>query len=114
MSRTYRRVSFNKKQKAKMMQRYWQYHSEAKVTAFYEKKREEVSSDKDIYKPALPYRYHSDNYYSKDNRRKKSFIKVMENKIRTDSKRAIHNFTLELVDDVYLTASSKSVKRLID
>lgn len=114
MSKTYRRSNFNKKQKSKRMNRYWQIHSEQEVNDFYEKCLSEVENGRKMYMPSHPYRYHSDNYYSKNNLRKKIFLRNKEIKLRRESKQAIHQYILGIKDDVYININPNCITRIID
>lgn len=114
MSRTNRRVKFNKKSKAKMLFRYWQYHSEEEVLSFYFRCLIKKDISGMMYEPSFPYRYHSDNYYSKNNRRKKYFIKIHKIKVRQQSNKEIHLFMLGLQDDIFMNEKVHNINRLID
>lgn len=114
MSRTYRRTQFNKKTKAKRMYRYWQYNSEAEVQDFYEKCLAKKENGENFYEPSHPYRYHSDNYYSKNNKRKRVFLKVYKKKLRQDSGLQIRKFMCGLQDDVTFFETIRNILRVID
>lgn len=114
MSRTYRRIDFNKKTKASRMRRYWQMYSEQDVQSFYEKCLGDKEDGRGFYQASSPYRYHGDNYHSKNNKRKQVFLRVYQKKLRQSSKVNIKKFMDGMSEDVVYFEGKANILRIID